>query len=111
MTSGSGGLTWPTGMVISPAGTLLVASRDTNEVLEYNASTGGFLGAFVSAGSGGLTAPFGVAWKPPASPSWPRRVPDWRMASTMKACPWARPSSRRCWKGIRRLSDRTMTLQ
>ena len=59
--SGSGGLSYPTGLLLLPGGsTLLVASRDTNSVLAYAAVDGTFQNAFVSAGSGGLTAPFGL---------------------------------------------------
>ena len=39
------------------AADLLVLSNDTNEVLRYDGGTGAFLGAFVSAGSGGLDGP------------------------------------------------------
>ncbi len=62
--AGSGGLSYPTGLLLTPTGDLLVASRDTNSVLRYNATTGAFLGAFVTPGSGGLTAPFGLAFGP-----------------------------------------------
>ncbi|MEE8458462.1 MAG: hypothetical protein V3S08_01245 [Phycisphaerales bacterium] len=62
--SGSGGLDYPTGLVISPAGSLLVVSRNTDSVLEYDVVTGAFLGAFVSSGSGGLSGPWGTAFGP-----------------------------------------------
>ena len=48
--------------MIGPTGNLLVASRATDEVLEYDATTGSFLGALVSAGLGGLFEPFGLAF-------------------------------------------------
>ena len=38
--------------------------HDTDEVLRYDGSTGAFLGAFVSAGSGGLDDPTGLAFGP-----------------------------------------------
>ena len=60
--SGSGGLNYPTGLAISPAGNLLVASRNTDNVLEYSAVGGAFLGEFVS--SGPLAAPWGIAFGP-----------------------------------------------
>ncbi len=62
--AGSGGLVLPTGLVVSPAGTLLVGSRNTHEVLEYDLSSGAPLGVFVSAGAGGLLNPFGLAFGP-----------------------------------------------
>jgi len=61
---GAGGLLTPATLLIGPAGTLLVASRGTDEVLEFDATTGAALGAFVSAASGGLTEPFGLAFGP-----------------------------------------------
>ncbi len=67
--SGAGGLSHPTGLLLlvppahrrgDPGDTLLVASRDTDSVLAYDAVDGTPLGAFVTAGSGGLVAPFGL---------------------------------------------------
>jgi streptogramin lyase len=46
------------------AADLLVSSWNTDEVLRYDDSTGAFLGAFVSAGSGGLGAPRGLTFGP-----------------------------------------------
>jgi DNA-binding beta-propeller fold protein YncE len=43
---------------------LLVSSWATDEVLRYDRATGAFLGAFVAAGSGGLSAPQGLAFGP-----------------------------------------------
>jgi sugar lactone lactonase YvrE len=52
----SGGLTTPCGIIFGPNGNLLVCSRDTNQVLEYQgpagASPGTFLGAFVTITNG-----------------------------------------------------------
>lgn len=62
--AGSGGLDGPAGLLISPAGTLLVASQLNNRVLEYDLATGAFLRTLVAAGAGGLTAPFGLAAGP-----------------------------------------------
>ena len=45
-------------------GTVLVASRDTDSVLAYAGGDGAFLGGFVTAGSGGLIAPFGLTFGP-----------------------------------------------
>jgi len=58
---GSGGLNLPAGMLISPSGTLLVASRGSGAVLEYDLATGAFLRAVVPPGGGGLALPFGMA--------------------------------------------------
>ncbi len=43
---------------------LLVASRDTDQVLRYDGVTGAFVGVFVSAGSGGLDNPSGLTFGP-----------------------------------------------
>lgn len=62
--SGLGGLSWPAGMVFAPNGNLLVASFNTDSVLEYDGATGEFLGQFVAAGAGGLSGPFGLTFGP-----------------------------------------------
>jgi len=62
--SGSGGLLDPGGLILTPRGTLLVASRDTHAVLEYDASTGASLGAFIGPGTSPLTSPFGMTIGP-----------------------------------------------
>jgi sugar lactone lactonase YvrE len=46
------------------AGSMYVASAWSNEVLRFDTSTGAFLGAFVTAGSGGINAPVGLAFGP-----------------------------------------------
>ncbi len=46
------------------AADLLVLSNHTNEVLRYDGRTGAFLGAFVSAGSGGLDDPGDLTFGP-----------------------------------------------
>lgn len=61
---GAGGLAHPAAMLLRPGGTLLVASRDTNSVLEYDLGTGAFVGAFVPAGAAGLIKPFGLTFGP-----------------------------------------------
>ncbi len=55
--AGNGGMDRSTGMVFGPDGNLYVGSLNTNEVLRYDGATGAFLGAFVTAGSGGLVRP------------------------------------------------------
>jgi DNA-binding beta-propeller fold protein YncE len=54
---GSGGLSYPTGLARTNAGTLLVASRGTDAVLEFDLASGVFSRALVSGGAGGLSAP------------------------------------------------------
>ncbi len=61
---GAGGLSNPGGLLISPAGDLLVSSTNTDRILRYNLATGAFLGIFVAPGSGGLDAPLGMAIGP-----------------------------------------------
>ncbi len=56
---GSGGLKKP-GSLVFHNGSLLVSSRDSNEVLRFNGITGAFEGAAVSAGQGGLLQPHGL---------------------------------------------------
>ncbi len=62
VTSGSGGLNYPTGLIMAPSGMLLVSSRDTHSVLSYNGTSGASMGAFVAAGLGGLVRPFGLTY-------------------------------------------------
>ncbi len=65
VTAGSGGLNFPTGLAISPlTGNLLVGSHLTDEVLEYDGTSGASQGAFVTAGLGGLLGPWGLAFGP-----------------------------------------------
>jgi len=53
---GTGGLSAPADLIFASNGNLLVASGN-GEVLSYDGDTGGFLGALVPAGSGGLSMP------------------------------------------------------
>ncbi|GIK20421.1 MAG: hypothetical protein DYG93_04580 [Leptolyngbya sp. PLA2] len=62
--SGAGGLSTPTGMVVTPRGTLLVASLDTASVHEFDLATGQHLGELVAPGSGGLVSPWGMTLSP-----------------------------------------------
>ena len=43
---------------------MYVASEYTNEVLQYDATTGAFVDVFVTAGSGGISGPYGLAFGP-----------------------------------------------
>ncbi len=61
---GAGGVDYPTGLIISPSGQLLVSSRNTNSVLAYNGTTGASEGVMISAGLGGLLRPFGLTYGP-----------------------------------------------
>jgi DNA-binding beta-propeller fold protein YncE len=61
--AGSGGLGSPRGLAFGPNGNLFVASG-TGEVLEYDGSTGGFVGVFVdtTGNGGGPVDPYGLAF-------------------------------------------------
>lgn len=61
---GSGGLNFPTGMVLGPDGNLYVSSAFSDQVLRYDGDSGAFIDAFVATGSGGLDFPTGVAFGP-----------------------------------------------
>lgn len=60
----SGGLTSPTGLLMTAGGFLLVAHRDGDEVLSYNGATGAFTGVAIASGLGGLSGPFGMTFGP-----------------------------------------------
>lgn len=62
--AGGGGLSFPAGLLIHENGNLLVSSRDTNSVIEYDLSTGAKVRDFVAPGAGGLLGPFGLAQRP-----------------------------------------------
>ena len=53
--------------IVFSNGYLLVGSEDTDEVLRYNVSSGAFVDAFVSAGSGGIDGPHGLTFGPDAN--------------------------------------------
>jgi hypothetical protein len=60
----AGGLSAPAGLLLTPDGRLLVASRGTDSVLAYDGASGAPLGALVTPGSGGLVDPFGLTLGP-----------------------------------------------
>lgn len=64
VSTGSGGLDYPTGLTFGPNGNLFVSSFNTNSVIEYDGSTGALVGTFVAPGSGGLISPFGLVFGP-----------------------------------------------
>jgi len=63
---GSVGLTGPGPITVRPTnGNLLVANGGTEQILEYNGSTGAFVGVFVS----GINTPLHMGFKPVPEPS------------------------------------------
>jgi hypothetical protein len=62
--AGLGGLNEAEGMDFGPNGNLFVASELGNAVLEYDGTTGAFVGEFVAAGSHGLTDPTFITFGP-----------------------------------------------
>ena len=65
VTAGLGGLSNPTFMLMRASnGNLIVASRGSSQVLEYNGATGAFVGVLVASGAGGLSQPYGMAIGP-----------------------------------------------
>ncbi|MDQ7014378.1 MAG: M12 family metallo-peptidase [Planctomycetota bacterium] len=62
--SGDGGLAAPGAMLISPWGSLLIASTGTDSVKAYDPDSGVYLGDLVLPGAGGLVGPFGLAISP-----------------------------------------------
>ncbi len=61
---GSGGLSNNWALTLGPDNNVYVVSRNNNEVMRYNGTTGQFLNVFVSPGSGGLSSPQGLAFGP-----------------------------------------------
>jgi len=71
--TGSGGLDTPRQLIFGPDGNadgtedLYVVSAKTDSILRYDGMTGTFLGAFVTAGSGGLNEPTAITFGPDGS--------------------------------------------
>jgi DNA-binding beta-propeller fold protein YncE len=57
ISSGSGGLSMPTGLAFGPDGHVYVASFGSSKILRYDGHTGAFLDVFVPTGTGGLARP------------------------------------------------------
>ncbi len=57
VTTGSGGLDLPIGMVFAPDGCLYVASGSNGKVFRYDAATGASAGILLDAGAGGIHTP------------------------------------------------------
>jgi WD40 repeat protein len=62
---GSGGVSDPEEITFGPDGNLYVASGDTNEILQYDGTTGSFIGVFAS--GNGLSSPRGLTFGPDGS--------------------------------------------
>ena len=54
--------------IVFHGGYMYVASEYTNQVLQYDATTGAYVGVFVTAGSGGINGPYGMAFGPRRQP-------------------------------------------
>jgi outer membrane protein assembly factor BamB len=61
VTSGSGGLSGPEGLVIGPDGNLYVSSLNNSQILRFNGTTGAFIDVFAS---GGTFLPQGLVFGP-----------------------------------------------
>ena len=62
--AGSGGLDQPQGLVFASDGNLLVASCQTNNILEFDGLSGAYVGEFVPSGTGGLVSPLAMELGP-----------------------------------------------
>ncbi len=67
VSAGSGGLYDPKGLSFDGNGNLLVASRRTAQILQYDGSDGSFIAAFAGGGSGGVIRPRGITYGPDAN--------------------------------------------
>ena len=74
-------------------GYMYVASEYTNQVLQYDATTGAYVGVFVAAGSGGINGPNGMAFGFRRQPVRLRAEQQQRGRSTTPTeTPWGRTS-------------------
>src|SRR5204862_6847106 len=69
--SGTGSPRLWRGALVGTGGYLYVASTNNWKVARVDPTTGAFLGDFVAAGSGGLTGPNFMLFRPPATPAVP----------------------------------------
>lgn len=63
--SGSG-LSFPIGAVIGPDGNLYVASYGNHKIARFSSTNGAYLGDFIAAGSGGISGPNFMRFRPSA---------------------------------------------
>ena len=77
--SGSGGLSSPADLAFGPDGNLYVSCYVGNQVLDYDGSSGAFLGVVAS----GLAAPYGITFGTDGACTLPTRVPTRCFAPTI----------------------------
>ena len=64
VSSGSGGLSEPTGIAFGPDGNLYANDHQDGEILRFNGTTGAFIDTYVTAGAGGFTRPVFLTFVP-----------------------------------------------
>ncbi|HRX84840.1 MAG TPA: M12 family metallo-peptidase [Phycisphaerae bacterium] len=64
VSTGSGGMRYPSGLAFGPDGNLYVASRDTDAIFKYDGATGAYLAEAILPNVGGLNDPYGLTFGP-----------------------------------------------